>query len=49
MDSRSEFKSRYMLGFYKEQGILLEKPCPYYPQQNGMVEGKYKHLLEMAR
>lgn len=38
-----------MTSFYSEQGILLETTCPHRPQQNGVVERKHRHLLEMAR
>ncbi|KAI3723909.1 hypothetical protein L2E82_35671 [Cichorium intybus] len=48
-DNGSEFRSRHMLDFYATHGILLETSCPYTPQQNGVVERKHRHLLEMAR
>lgn len=48
-DNGLEFQSSYMLIFYKERGILLETSCPYTPQQNGVVERKHRHLLEIAR
>lgn len=38
-----------MHDFYAKEGILLETSCPYTPQQNGVVERKHRHLLEMAR
>lgn len=48
-DNGSEFKSIYMIEFYRDQGIILENSCPYTPQQNGVVERKHRHLLEMGR
>ncbi|MFS7957032.1 putative RNA-directed DNA polymerase [Helianthus anomalus] len=48
-DNGGEFISNDMLQFYKENGILLETTCPHTPQQNGVVERKHRHLLEVAR
>lgn len=48
-DNRYEFQSRFMLEFYKDHGIFLETSCPYTPQQNGIVDRKHRHLLEVAR
>lgn len=33
----SEYKSTYMMEFYREKGILLQTSCPYTPQQNDVV------------
>lgn len=38
-----------MHDFYTKQGIILETTCPHTPQQNGVVERKHRHLLEIAR
>lgn len=38
-----------MQKFYQEHGILLETSCIHTPQQNGIVERKHRHLLEIAR
>nr|GEW20916.1 hypothetical protein [Tanacetum cinerariifolium] len=48
-DNGGEFISKSMNEFYKERGIVLETTCPHTPQQNGVVERKHRHLLEIAR
>ncbi|KAI3494583.1 hypothetical protein L1887_40715 [Cichorium endivia] len=48
-DNGGEFTSNLMRDFYSKEGILLETTYPHTPQQNGMVERKHRHLLEMAR
>lgn len=37
-DNGSEFKSSYMLGFYKEHVILLETSCSYTPQKMWLLK-----------
>ncbi|KAJ9540324.1 hypothetical protein OSB04_026830 [Centaurea solstitialis] len=48
-DNGVEFQSRQMLDYYTENGILLETSCTDTPQQNGVVERKHRHILEVAR
>ncbi|KAD7478862.1 hypothetical protein E3N88_01998 [Mikania micrantha] len=48
-DNGGEFTSSQMKDFYGSQGIALETSCRYTPQQNGVVERKHRHLLEVAR
>lgn len=48
-DNEGEFTSNDMTDFYNERGILLETTCPHTPQQNGVVERKHRHILEVAR
>lgn len=38
-----------MLNFFDEHGILLETSCTDMPQQNGVVNHKLRHILEVAR
>ncbi|KAL2246003.1 UNVERIFIED_CONTAM: Retrovirus-related Pol polyprotein from transposon TNT 1-94 [Sesamum indicum] len=48
-DNGSEFLGQQIVDFYKREGIIHQTTCTYTPQQNGVVERKHKHLLEVAR
>ncbi|KAJ0532312.1 putative RNA-directed DNA polymerase [Helianthus annuus] len=48
-DSGTEFINSKMDNFYKSKGILHQTTCAYTPQQNGIVERKHRHLLNLAR
>ncbi|KAL0423503.1 UNVERIFIED_CONTAM: Retrovirus-related Pol polyprotein from transposon RE2 [Sesamum radiatum] len=48
-DNGLEFVSEKCQLFLQNHGILHHKTCVYSPQQNGVVERKHKHLLQVAR
>jgi len=48
-DNGSEFVSIPMKQFYKEHGIIHETSCVDTPQQNGRIERKHHHVLNVAR
>ncbi|KAI3830073.1 hypothetical protein L1987_04206 [Smallanthus sonchifolius] len=48
-DNGTEFINNQMIGFLNSKGILHQTSCTYTPQQNGIVERKHRHLLNVAR
>lgn len=48
-DNAKELCERDMLKFFHNKGVIHQKSCPDTPQQNGVVERKHRHLLEIAR
>ncbi|GKC68028.1 ribonuclease H-like domain-containing protein [Tanacetum coccineum] len=48
-DNGTEFVNQKLVRFCEEKGIIHQTSCAYTPQQNGIVERKYRHLLNVAR
>lgn len=48
-DNGSEFLSKEMQIFFLSNGIVHQRSCIGTPQQNGVVERKHRHILEVAR
>ena len=46
-DNGGEFLS--LQSFFKDNGVLFQHSCVYTPQQNGVVERKHRHILQVAR
>jgi transposase InsO family protein len=47
-DSSEEYMSREFHEFLKLKGIVSQHSCPYTCQQNGIVERKNRHMLDVA-
>ncbi|KAL2240118.1 UNVERIFIED_CONTAM: Retrovirus-related Pol polyprotein from transposon RE2 [Sesamum indicum] len=48
-DNGSEFFNRDCQTLCSDLGIIHQSSCTYTPQQNGRVERKHRHLLNVAR
>jgi len=48
-DNPFEFHSDPCQVFFRNHGILQQSSCANIPQQNGRVERKHRHILEVAR
>ncbi|KAK4397721.1 Retrovirus-related Pol polyprotein from transposon RE1 [Sesamum angolense] len=48
-DNGSEFVDERCHALFQSRGIIHQRSCPHTPQQNGIVERKHKHLLNIAR
>jgi Reverse transcriptase (RNA-dependent DNA polymerase)/gag-polypeptide of LTR copia-type/Integrase core domain/GAG-pre-integrase domain/Retrotransposon gag protein len=48
-DNGTEFLSKSMQNYFQTNGIIHQRSCVDTPQQNGIVERKHRHLLEIAR
>ncbi|XP_019229940.1 PREDICTED: uncharacterized protein LOC109210914 [Nicotiana attenuata] len=48
-DNGTEFFNSQCNELFTSHGIVHQSSCPYTPQQNGVLEGKHRHILEVAR
>lgn len=48
-DNGTKFLNFKFLNFIHQKGIIYETSCVYTPQQNGRVECKHRHILNIAR
>ncbi|KAA0050819.1 Beta-galactosidase [Cucumis melo var. makuwa] len=48
-DNGREFQNHNLSEFLASKGIVHQTSCAYTPQQNGAVERKNRHLVEVAR
>ncbi|CAN1263050.1 Retrovirus-related Pol polyprotein from transposon TNT 1-94 [Linum perenne] len=48
-DPGGEFTSTALHEFYRREGILFQQSCPGVSEQNGLVERKHRHILDLTR
>lgn len=48
-DNGTEFLSHSCQSLFSSLEILHDRSCPHTPQQNGVVERKHRHLLQITR
>ncbi|CAN1216395.1 Retrovirus-related Pol polyprotein from transposon RE1 [Linum perenne] len=48
-DPGGEFTSTTLHAFYRQHGILFQQSCPGVSEQNGLVERKHRHILDLTR
>ena len=48
-DNAMEFKATSAVEFYTAKGIIHQTSCVDTPQQNGVVERKHQHLLQVTK
>jgi len=48
-DNGGEYFKTKLIEFMNSKAILHQTTCPYSPQQNGVVERKNRHILEVTR
>ena len=45
-DNSKAFKSKAMVTFCEQNGIVLNHSTPYYPQGNGLVKSTNKNIIQ---
>jgi len=48
-ENSTEFFNSQVNTLFSSLGIVHQSSCPYTPQQNGVVERKHRHILEVGR
>lgn len=48
-DNGTEFTNNDVQNYLQSLGIVHHTSCPHTPQQNGHVERKHQHILNVAR
>ena len=48
-DNAVEYNEKSFQNCLKQNGILSHRSCPYTSQQNGRVERKHHHILDIVR
>ncbi|PHU23316.1 hypothetical protein BC332_08423 [Capsicum chinense] len=49
LDNGTEFFNVQCQNIFDSHGIIHQSSCVYTPQQNGIIERKHKHILNIAR
>lgn len=47
-DGGGELSTKLLANFLRTKCIRHQKTCPYTPEQNGIVERKHRHLVEIG-
>ncbi|XP_010263725.1 PREDICTED: uncharacterized protein LOC104601921 [Nelumbo nucifera] len=48
-DNAMEYKDSVLIQFLSQNGTIIHRSCPGTSQQNGRVERKHKHILDIVR
>ena len=49
LSNAQEYNDKSFLSFLDSHGTLPQLSCPYTSQQNGCVEQKHRHILDVVR
>lgn len=47
-DKGGEYSGHSLKTFFDTNGIIHQRSCPHTPEQNGIVECKHHHIIEMT-